>query len=279
LPLIKCITSPAITEEDWGFIQASVGNDAMDRDQVTVLSFETYNLQSHFEEIEEITSRAEKKMQLNIKLQGYKKDLKEYNLQTNPTKNGKTWILKAYDDVNSRLDDQIVGTQAMLGSSNMRGKLRNDAKAWETKLNNLSELIDEIGKCQRTWMYLEPIFASDDIGKTMPNEAAMFKEVDTLWKTTMEGIEDMPGILDLIDRDNIHTQFLDANKKLDKIQKCLNDYLEEKRLVFPRFYFLASEDLLMLLAQTKDPRLVQPHMPKCFEGINKVRFDDGGSLV
>lgn len=40
----------------------------MDRDQVTVLSFETYNLGKYFEEIEEITSRAEKKMQLNIKL-------------------------------------------------------------------------------------------------------------------------------------------------------------------------------------------------------------------
>jgi dynein heavy chain len=128
-------------------------------------------------------------------------------------------------------------------------------------------------------MYLEPIFASDDIGKTMPNEAAMFKEVDTLWKGTMEAVEESAGILDLIDRDNIHTQFLDANKKLDKIQKCLNDYLEEKRLVFPRFYFLAAEDLLMLLAQTKDPQQVQPHMAKCFEGISKVKFDKGGTLV
>lgn len=68
MPLIKCICSAAITEEDWGFIQEVVGNDSMDRDQVTVLSFETYQLSSKFEEIEEITSRAEKKMQLNIKL-------------------------------------------------------------------------------------------------------------------------------------------------------------------------------------------------------------------
>lgn len=132
--------------------------------------------------------------------------MKVFNLTIFPYK-GKTFILRAYDEVNSRLDDQIVATQAMLGSSNMRGKLRTDAKNWETKLNNMSELIEEIAKCQRTWMYLEPIFASDDIGKTMPNESTMFKEVDTLWKTTMENIDENPGILDLIERDNIQTQF------------------------------------------------------------------------
>lgn len=52
-------------------------------------------------------------------------------------------------------------------------------------------------------MYLEPIFASDDIHKQMPNEGSWFKDVDTLWKTTMDGIENDPGITDLIDRENI----------------------------------------------------------------------------
>jgi|LauGreDrversion4_2_1035121.scaffolds.fasta_scaffold21352_3 dynein heavy chain len=156
----------------------------------------------------------------------------------------------------------------------MKGKLRNETKTWETKLNNMSELIEEISKCQKTWMYLEPIFASDDIHKQMPSEGAWFRDVDNLWKTTMDAIDNDPGIIDLVERENIKTAFEDANKKLDRIQKSLNEYLEEKRLVFPRFYFLANEDLLMLLAQTKEPRAVQPHMDKCFEGIYRVMFSD-----
>jgi hypothetical protein len=32
LPLIKCITSEAITEEDWGEIKVACNNESMDRD-------------------------------------------------------------------------------------------------------------------------------------------------------------------------------------------------------------------------------------------------------
>ena len=83
--------------------------------------------------------------------------------------------------------------------------------------------------------------------------------------------------MDLAEKENIMQHFVEANKKLDKIQKQLSDYLEQKRLVFARFFFLANEDLLQILAQTKNPRLVQAHMDKCFEGISKVQFSDAGS--
>ena len=35
-----------------------------------------------------------------------------------------------------------------------------------------------IFKCQRGWIYLEPIFASDDITQKMPNEKKKFDRVD-----------------------------------------------------------------------------------------------------
>jgi dynein heavy chain len=105
----------------------------------------------------------------------------------------------------------------MLGSSFMRGRLKNETRAYEKKLNDMSELMEEILKVQRTWMYLEPIFGSGDIMNTMPLEGKMFNEVDATWKNTMKGIEEDPGIVDLAEKENIINQFIEANKKLDKI--------------------------------------------------------------
>ncbi len=75
----------------------------------------------------------------------------------------------------------------------------------------------------------------------------------------------LSGILEL---------FQKANETLEKIQKNLEDYLETKRMAFPRFYFLSNDELLEILAQTKNVqvgplrvsslRCIVPHTACCF---------------
>ena len=109
--------------------------------------------------------------------------------------------------------------------------------------------------------------------RQMPTEGRRFKTVDSMWRKNMEQTVDDPNFMRCCDRDKLLEKFKEANQKLDEIQKGLNDYLETKRISFPRFFFLSNDELLEILSQTKDPLLVQPHLGKAFEGLNEVKFE------
>lgn len=133
----------------------------------------------------------------------------------------------------------------------------------------MQDILDSMLKCQSTWLYLEPIFSSEDIIAQMPEEGRKFGIVDSYWKNIIaEAVRsswhavscllvcvngsnalcfDVSVIMLIQVKDtrvlvatgqpNMLERLQESNVFLDDIQKGLNTYLEKKRLYFPRFYY------------------------------------------
>lgn len=59
---------------------------------------------------------------------------------------------------------------------------------------------------------------------------------------------------------------------LELCEKALQDYLETKRIAFPRFYFVAPADLLDILSKGTNPQLILKHLAKCFDNVHNLEF-------
>jgi len=93
---------------------------------------------------------------------------------------------------------------------------------WEETLQRTQDNVEMWLKVQAVWMYLEPVFSSEDIMKQMPVEGNKFREVDKDWRALMKTVKDDPRAYSVIDIPNLKEIVYAAHFKLEEVQKGLN---------------------------------------------------------
>ncbi|EDW73522.2 uncharacterized protein Dwil_GK16602 [Drosophila willistoni] len=278
LPVLDSICRHGLEKRHWDQISKHLGRKINPKLYPTLKDMIDADIMSILPQLEEIANAAGKEYDLNVGLKNMQADWKDVMFEVLQYRDSDTHILAALDDIQTLLDDHIMRTQAMKRSPFIVA-LGSKADDWESRLLLIQNIIDAWTQVQITWMYLEPIFSSEDIMRQMPLEGRNFKAVDKTWRRIMKHTLKDRHVMAATEYPDMLDIFTKAIEDLETVQKGLNTYLEQKRLFFARFFFLSNDELLEILSETKDPLRVQPHLRKCFEGIGTLTFDDNMEIT
>ena len=280
LPLMSAICNEGLRSRHWTKLSEIVGFE-IKKDETTSFSrLLDRQIAVHYEKIQEVSDFASREWTLEKTLDKMDEEWNGITLDSADWKETGTYILKGgpVDEAQTLLDDHIVKTQAMTGSP-FAVPFKDRLDPWEKTLLLLQDILDQWLKCQSKWIYLEPIFGSEEIMKQIPKEGAAFRDMDLTWREVMEAAHSDPVVMNIVKIPNLLDKLTNANECLDVVEKGLNDFLETKKVAFPRLYFLSNDELLEILSEGKIPLNVQPFVKKCFESMKDLQFKDSDGTI
>ena len=278
LPLITSLTTQGLRERHWKEFREKL-RIALNPDLLLSLSdliTLELNQSTQLAIITEIAERASREMTIEKTLDALEAEwsAKEFNLMRYKD----IFLLTHAEDLQLQVDDNIMKVQT-LRSSPYIAPFRDKVMNWEKNLRQITDLLNEWVRVQKYWLYLEPIFGSKDMSSQMQAEAKKFAEVDSDIRKMVGIVHESKSVLIVACSDMSIAYFSQCNEGCEKILRSLKHYLDLKRTIFPRFYFLSDDEILDLLSHTVNPRSVQKQLHKCFPAVAAVLFSENDDVI
>ncbi|XP_062830067.1 dynein axonemal heavy chain 9 isoform X3 [Anolis carolinensis] len=272
LKAISELQNPAIRERHWNQLMQATGVQFIMDADTTLADLLKLNLHNFEDEVRSIVDKAIKEMSMEKVVKEIKTTWAGMTFQYEPHLRTNVPLLKSDEELIETLEDNQVQLQNMMTSKYIAFFLE-EVSFWQRKLSTADLVISIWFEVQRTWSHLESIFiGSEDIRAQLPEDSKRFEGIDVDFKELAYDAEKTPNVVEATNKSGLYEKLEDIQNRLSLCEKALAEYLDTKRLAFPRFYFISSADLLDILSNGTNPQLVQRHLSKLFDNMAKMKF-------
>nr|XP_003217173.1 PREDICTED: LOW QUALITY PROTEIN: dynein heavy chain 17, axonemal [Anolis carolinensis] len=272
LRAVSELQNPAIRDRHWKELMEATQVKFTMSDETTLADLLQLNLHKFEDEVRSIVDKAVKESGMEKVLKALDSTWSTMQFEHEPHHRTGTMMLKSDEVLVETLEENQVQLQTLMTSKYLAHFL-HEVSSWQQKLSTADSVISIWFEVQRTWSHLESIFiGSEDIRNQLPEDSKRFDSIDKEFKKVMADAVKTPNVIEATNKPGLYDKLEALQQSLALCEKALAEYLETKRLAFPRFYFVSSADLLDILSNGNDPVEVSRHLAKLFDSMAKLKF-------
>jgi len=274
LPLIAELSDPAMRQRHWDDLKAKVGQDFTIDDSLLLQDIYNLKLGKYAEDVEEITDQAKQEAKMEKTLAKLEEIWKDIMFEFTPHKDSGVQMIRLNEDNFDLLEENQVSVTAMF-SSRYLSTFEDKCVYWQKSLAAISEIVTVISEVQRQWSFLENLFIhSEEVKKELPKEAIKFIDIDKEVKSILKDGYQIQKALDFCVQEHVLPSLERVQGELTICEKALNEFMDSKRMAFPRFYFVSPSDLLDILSNGNAPAKIMVHMPKIISAMDTLELKE-----
>ncbi|KAL5967125.1 Dynein heavy chain 10 axonemal, partial [Taenia solium] len=282
--LLKDLKYEAFRQRHWSMLMKKTKHEiALDPEKFILGSAFNMHLNQFRNEVDEVLSTALKELSIEKNIlalkdtwNGLQLTVKDYAPEG--TKRG--LIFSELEEVIQTLDDSSLSLQSMSGSR-FAEPFVEEIRGLEKDLTQASEALEIWVQVQRKWLQLEGLFSGSDIHTRIPKEAEKFDKLNLIFKKTADEATKNPYVRNWCLKPGRVTELQSIITGFEICQKSLATYLKTKRNLFPRFFFISDDELLMMLGSSEGVR-AHEYIIKMFDNImclEPTKTEQGVPLV